>query len=71
MAKEQVESKNFISRGMEFCRESWAELKKVHSPSRQETINLTIRVFGMVCLFGVFLGLTDFFVGWVMRSILT
>lgn len=71
MAKDNTESKNFVSQAIEFSGESWAELKKVHTPTRQETILLTMRVFAMVCLFGVFLGLTDLVVGWAMRSLLT
>ena len=71
MGKTETEKKNFIPRSIDFFRESWAELKKVHHPTREETINLTVRVFGMVFLFAVFLGLTDFFVGWMMQSILT
>jgi len=70
MAKEE-EKKNPIARSVDFTRESWAELKKVHHPTREETINLTVRVFGMVFMFAVFLGLTDFFVGWMMQNILT
>ena len=71
MAKENAQSKNFVAQAIDFSGESWAELKKVHTPTRQETFLLTMRVFAMVCLFGVFLGLTDLFVGWAMRSILT
>lgn len=69
MAKE--ETKNIVTRGVEFSQESWAELKKVHSPTRQETMLLTMRVFFLLCIFGVFLGLTDLIVGWAMQSILT
>jgi preprotein translocase SecE subunit len=71
MAKEAAPSKNIIAQGIDFSTESWAELKKVHAPSRQETVMLTIRVLMMVCLFGIFLGLTDLIVGKLMQSILT
>ncbi|MFN8390877.1 MAG: preprotein translocase subunit SecE [Bdellovibrionota bacterium] len=70
MAKEAAK-KNIIAQGVDFSNESWAELKKVHAPSRQETIMLTLRVLMMVCLFGVFLGLTDLIVGKIMQSLLT
>ena len=71
MAKEQLESKSMLATALEFPGESIAELKKVHSPSRQEVTMLTIRVLMMVALFGVFLGLTDLIVGSLMRHILT
>lgn len=54
-----------------FFRESWAELKKVHSPTRQETMSMTWRVFVMVGIFAVFLGITDWAVGSLMKLILT
>ncbi len=69
MAKE--ESQNIISRGFGFFGESWTELKKVHTPTRQETMMLTVRVFALIGLFGVFLGLTDLLVGMAMQYILT
>ena len=69
--KAPVESKSFVTQMVEFPQESWAELKKVHAPTRQETIMLTIRVLGMVAVFGVFLGLTDYVVGGAMHWILT
>ena len=54
-----------------FFRASWAELKKVHHPSRQETMAMTWRVFAMVGMFALFLGLTDWLVGSLMKIILT
>lgn len=68
---QQVASKNPISSAAQFCRESWAELKKVHTPTRQETIQATMVVFVMVVIVAVFLGLTDFVVGRIMQAILT
>lgn len=54
-----------------FFPEAWAELKKVHSPTRQETILITLMVLGMIVIFGVFLGVADLVIGMMMRSILT
>lgn len=71
MAKAAEESVGAMGKGVGYWRESWDELKKVHSPTRQETIAMTVRVFALVALFGVFLGLTDFFVGSVMKALLT
>ena len=59
-----------ISKFFGFFPESYAELKKVHTPTRQETILMTLRVFGMIAVFSVFLGIVDFVVGWVMKNLL-
>lgn len=42
-----------------FFQQSWAELKKVTWPTRQETINLTIAVIAMTLAIAAFLGLID------------
>ena len=71
MAKAAEESIGFAGRSVGYLKGSWEELQKVHTPTRQETIAMTVRVFALVALFGVFLGLTDFFVGSVMKALLT
>jgi preprotein translocase SecE subunit len=43
-----------------FFEQSWAELKKVTWPTRQETINLTVAVIGMTVFLAAFLGVIDF-----------
>ncbi len=70
MAKVQ-EKKNVVVRSVDFATESWDELKKVHPPTKQETIQVTILVVFLVVLFGAFLGLTDKIVGEVMKNVLT
>ena len=50
--------------------ETVAELKKVHKPTRQETIQASIEVFLMVGLLSLYLGLADFLLGSLMRYIL-
>lgn len=55
---------------LEFPKESWKELKKVHSPSRKETIDYTMRVLFMVVVFSLFLGLVDFGLGALMKNLL-
>lgn len=70
MAAQKSKQANVVVRGVTFFRESMDELKKVHPPTRQETIQGTIGVLLMVLLFGVFLGLTDLIVGKVMQSVL-
>lgn len=62
---------NPVTRSIDFFREATSELKKVHPPTRQETIQATIVVLFMVAIFAAFMGLADYIVGNVMRSILT
>ena len=45
---------------MEFIRESWQELKKVHWPSQKEAYAATSVVLIVVLIFAVFLALVDF-----------
>lgn len=54
-----------------FLQSAVDELKKVHPPTRQETIQATILVLVMIVLFAVFLGATDLAVGLVMQRVLT
>lgn len=49
-----------------FIRESWLELKKVHHPTRQETIQGTVAVLFMIFIVAIFLGTVDFGLGWVV-----
>lgn len=70
MAKAEVINKNFIVKSLDFFKESWVEFKKVYRPTRQETIDLTIRVLMMMVIFAAFLGFADFVVGSIMHKIL-
>jgi len=56
--------KNFIS-------ESWNELKKVHFPTRAESIQMTIVVFALIIFSSIFLGLIDLGVGSLMKRVLS
>ena len=42
-----------------FFEASWAELKKVTWPTREQTQNLTVAVFAMTVAIAVFLGVID------------
>jgi preprotein translocase subunit SecE len=42
-----------------FAKDSWAEVKKVVWPTRDETLRMTALVFGFVLLMAVFLWVTD------------
>lgn len=65
-----AEKQNVIAAGRGFFNESVEELKKVHPPTKQETIQGTIGVLVMVFLFGLFLGLADLIVGRLMQWVL-
>lgn len=54
-----------------FLQDAVAELKKVHRPTRQETMQTALSVVAMIMMFAVFLGFADFVVGLVMKRILT
>ena len=59
-----------VAKGVSFVHDSWAELKKVHSPNRQEIRQATLVVFMMICAFAVILGVIDLFWGTLMRFLL-
>jgi preprotein translocase SecE subunit len=69
--KKSAKNKNRKESVGEFISNTMDELKKIHTPSRQETIQGTIGVVLMVFFFGLFLGLSDFLVGKVMQAIFT
>ena len=71
MAKSKAEeSRSRIGAATGFFNDSWAELKKVHAPTRQETVASTLGVLLMIVVFSVTLGIIDWGVGSVMKSFL-
>ena len=71
MAKSGTEQQNIFGQSISFVQEANSELKKVHFPNRQETIQATILVLLMVAFFALFLGLADLLVGKLMGHVLT
>jgi preprotein translocase subunit SecE len=69
MSKQQPK-KGMIDEKVDFFKQSWLELKKVHPPTREETWRASVSVIFMVALFGLFLGLTDLIVGGLIKSLL-
>ena len=67
----ESEAQNPITRSVNYFRNSFEELKKVHAPSRQETMQATAVVMILVLLFAVFLGLADLIVGRLVQWLLT
>jgi preprotein translocase subunit SecE len=53
-------AKEWVDQSVQFFREVWVELKKVHWPSWKETRAATIVVVLVVMVFALFLGLVDF-----------
>ena len=71
MAKEEAAEVGALGGSVEYLRECWKELKKVHFLRRHEALQQTIVVLAMIVLFAVFFGLADFLVGWLMQKLLT
>ena len=55
---------------VEFVKESWHELKRVHWPTRKETFAATAVVLVLVLLISLFLALVDFGLTRVIQSLL-
>ncbi len=53
----------------EFFREVWAELKKVTWPNREETISSTGIVLVVTVVVALYLGLVDFILSTVIKSV--
>ena len=60
-----------VPRASSFVGEVWAELKKVHWPTRKETYAATVVVIVITILVAVFLGVVDFAVSHVVKAILS
>jgi preprotein translocase subunit SecE len=56
-----------VTRSREFLEECWAELKKVHWPSRKETQAATVVVIIGVIIVALYLGLVDGVLAWVIQ----
>jgi preprotein translocase subunit SecE len=59
-----------IRRTIEFVKEAWQELQKVHWPSRKETYAATAVVIVVVVLVSIYLALIDFGFTTVIQSII-
>jgi preprotein translocase SecE subunit len=58
-APDKGTTNNVIDRIRRYLTESWSELKKVTWPTREHVRNLTILVFVISAIFGVFIGFFD------------
>ncbi len=59
-----------VERSREFLEECWAELKKVHWPTRDETRAATIAVIVGVSVVALYLGVVDFVISLLISRIL-
>jgi preprotein translocase subunit SecE len=63
--------RDFVPRSVTFVQEVWAELKKVHWPTRAETYAATVVVLVLVGIVALYLGVVDFLlsqaVSWLLR----
>ncbi len=53
-----------------YLRETWAELKKVRWPTRQEAQNLTLVVLAVTIGMAAILGLLDAFYTWLFKGLI-
>jgi len=60
-----------VTRSMEFLQECWAELKKVHWPTRKETQAATLVIIIGVTIIAVYLGVVDFVLSWIIHRALS
>jgi preprotein translocase subunit SecE len=63
-------AKEWVDQSVQFFREVWIELKKVHWPSWKETRAATIVVVVVVMVFALLLGLVDFGLSHVIQRLL-
>ena len=59
-----------VTRSREFLEECWAELKKVHFPTRAETQAATLVVIVGVVFVALYLGLVDVVLSWLIHRAL-
>jgi len=69
--QEQIsKARDIVPRSVTFVQEVWAELKKVHWPSRKETYAATAVVLVVISIVALFLGTVDFALSQAIQVIL-
>ena len=63
-------AREWVDQSIQFFKEVWIELKKVHFPSWRETRAATIVVVLVVLVFATFLGLVDFTLSHLIQRLL-
>ena len=62
--------KDVVPQSRQFLTEVWAELRKVHWPTRQETLAATVVVIVVVLIVSLWLGFVDGVISFVFTRIL-
>ena len=57
-------------RAVTFLNEVWAEMKKVHWPTRKETYGATLIVLVVMAIIAVYLGVVDALISFVIQKVL-
>jgi preprotein translocase SecE subunit len=63
--------KDYFNQSVNFVKESWIELSKVHFNSPKETLRATLVVLVVTLLMAAWLGIIDFFATRVVRGLLS
>ena len=61
---------SIFARGSRYVTESIDELKKIHTPTRQETIQATVVTLVIVVFISCIVAMMDLVFGWITRMIL-
>lgn len=70
MATQIEKVREAVPRAVTFVQEAWAEMKKVHYPTRKETYAATWVVVVIVGIVALYLGVVDFLLSLAMRLVL-
>ena len=62
--------RDIVPRSVTYFQEVWAELKKVHWPTRSETYAATVVVLVLVGIVALYLGVVDFLLSQAVHAIL-
>jgi preprotein translocase subunit SecE len=63
--------KKYVSAGVNFVKEAWIELSKVHFSSPKETVQATLAVVVLTFLMALWLGLVDLGATRLVRQLLS
>jgi preprotein translocase subunit SecE len=63
--------KNYLAQGVQFVKEAWIELAKVHYPSPKETLQATVVILILTIVMAIWLGLIDLAATRVVRQLLS
>ena len=70
LQEQLTKARDVVPRTVTFLQEVWAELKKVHWPSRKETYAATAVVLIVVSIVALYLGVVDLALSTVLQAIL-